>query len=422
MKYSLRLLFREFFASSLDQKIFLVMAMLAGACITADYAVVKPTTNSIFITSYGIRAFPFAWLAALPVNFIIVVLYNKFLTKIGCIKMMCLTTSVIISLNVYASFYISKVSWMPFFMYIWKDIYVLLMFQQLWSVIHSTISQEKAKIFYGIMFGVGGIGAVAGSFIPGFLAIKIGSGHLLFTSLPIYLLFTIFFIYGIRARDGLPHVENLGELKKEKANYMQGIGLIKNSKYLQFILIIVVCMQVTSTLMEFQFNTYLFQKIPLLDQRTEFCGRLFAAINSINILLQFFGSFLLVTWLGLKRSHLLIPSILSCNMLMFLIYPFFSVITYSFSVIKSFDYSIFSIIKEMLYSPLKIQEKFHAKALIDVFAYRTSKALASFIVLFMQTYAGFSIALLTIGNLAIFAIWLFAVFFLFREEKQSQII
>ena len=52
-----------------------------------------------------------------------------------------------------------------------------------------------------------------------------------------------------------------------------------------------------------------------------------------------------------------------------------------FGAVKALDYSIFGIIKEQLYIPLGINEKFKAKAIIDVFAYRSSKALASLLIL-----------------------------------------
>ena len=56
----------------------------------------------------------------------------------------------------------------------------------------------------------------------------------------------------------------------------------------------------------------------------------------------------------------------------------------TYGTIKCFDYSVFGIIKEMLYQPLKVEEKFKAKAIIDVFTYRSAKAVASLIILLLQ--------------------------------------
>ena len=60
----------------------------------------------------------------------------------------------------------------------------MLMFQQLWSVIHSTISFGRAKYLYGLFFGMGALGAAIGSILPGYFAVKMGSESLLMATLP----------------------------------------------------------------------------------------------------------------------------------------------------------------------------------------------------------------------------------------------
>ena len=92
-------------------------------------------------------------------------------------------------LNALSGFYVAENPIISFLLYVWKDIYVLLMFQQLWSVIHTRTEMSQAKYLYGILFGVSGCGAIFGSMAPSFLAIKIGSEHLLFITAPFDLLF-----------------------------------------------------------------------------------------------------------------------------------------------------------------------------------------------------------------------------------------
>ena len=61
--------------------------------------------------------------------------------------------------------------------------------------------------------------------------------------------------------------------------------------------------------------------------------------------------------------------------------PSFAMTAFAYSLTKSIDYSIFGVLREMLFLPLKLDEKYRAKAVIDVFAHRTSKALASFLLI-----------------------------------------
>ncbi|MCB1084170.1 MAG: hypothetical protein KDK61_07650, partial [Simkania sp.] len=199
--------------------------------------------------------------------------------------------------------------------------------------------------------------------------------------------------------------------------------LIRSSSSLQFILLIVILMQLSTTIMEYQFNTYLQERYPIQDFRTQFYGQLCGVMNICKLCLQFFATFLLVKFLGLRKSHFIVPGILFGNAFLILMQPTFGVITYGFSVIKTFDYSVFNIIKEMLYVPLKNDEKFKAKAIIDVFAYRSAKALASIFVIGVQFLFPSKLPYAySWGPFTLFVLWIFAVIFYFRKSKEQKLL
>lgn len=409
----LRIIKEEILRFTAKERIFILCAMLCGFCISAEYAVVRPVSNAVFITSYSSEAFPWAWLAVVPLNFLIVALYNRFLPQLGCFKMFLITTSAIIGGNIFCALFMKQFSSLPFIFYVWKEIYVLLMFQQLWSVIHSTVKLDKAKYLYGLLFAVGGFGGVMGSILPGFFAVKMGSENLLYATLPIYLALMVAYFWMLKHTDTLPK----NEWEKE-SSWQEGFQLIKSSKYLMFILFIVLFMQISSTVVYYQFNTILETTIGDKDMRTEYCGRVLGIVNSLTIGLQLFGSFLFVHFLGLRASHIMIPCALSINALGCLLLPTFPMISYAYITIKACDFSIFGVIKEMLYIPLKIDEKFHAKAIIDVFAYRTAKAFASFLILFFQfVHAPFSF--LSWGSIFLFALWSLIVLRMYQHKEET---
>jgi AAA family ATP:ADP antiporter len=193
--------------------------------------------------------------------------------------------------------------------------------------------------------------------------------------------------------------------------------LIRSSTFLSFILFIVILMQLSSTLIDYQFNQFLQDYISEKDLRTQYTGRILGIVHCTTLALQFFGSFLLVHFLGVKRSHFFIPLVLGINNLAFLFLPGFGLITFSYITVKCFDFSLFGIVKEMMYIPLKNDEKFRAKAFIDVFAYRTSKAFASFLIFglqfFMHAHLRFTIALL---GLVLFILWVYTVKKMLKTE------
>jgi hypothetical protein len=78
----------EILQLSWTQRAFILCAMICGFCITADYGIVRPVSNSLFITDHGSEFFSYAWLAIVPLNFLIVELYNRFLARLGILRML----------------------------------------------------------------------------------------------------------------------------------------------------------------------------------------------------------------------------------------------------------------------------------------------------------------------------------------------
>jgi len=113
--------------------------------------------------------------------------------------------------------------------------------------------------------------------------------------------------------------------------------------------------------------------------------------------------------------HLIIPLSILGNILLFIFRPTFLVASYLFAYIKFIDFSVFNISKEMLYLPLKIDEKFRAKAVIDVFSCRTAKGLSSIFLLFIGC---FNIQfLISYFLFMIVILWMLSLKFLVKEHN-----
>lgn len=391
-------------AFSTKEKIFLLLAMACGFLISADYAIIRPASQSIFVHFFGSKMLPYVWICSIPFNLLIVSLYNYFLPKWGCFRFFLLSSILIATGNGVAGYFIGKVPAVSFSFYIWKEVYVLLMFQQVWAVIHATISLEKAKYLYGVLFGFGALGGFLGSLVPGFLAVWMGSESLLFFTAPLYL-FLIVTYFGLIKYSGVKeNVSSTGT--KSFSSLAQGVRLITSSFVLKAILGMAVCMQITATLTDFQFQSLLEKGFPDKDLRTQCVGQLVSIGNVLTMGLQFFGTFLCIRLLGLQRSHFLVPAILGVCALIFLFSSSFTVMATFFVTLKALEFSLFTVIKEMLYIPLRLEEKFQAKAIIDVFMGRFAKIGASLVILGSQflfpSYIGSLISWLSLG---IFLLW-----------------
>ncbi|NGX45975.1 MAG: hypothetical protein K940chlam2_01156 [Chlamydiae bacterium] len=376
-------LFKEEFGSySKIERLFIFAAMICGFLICAEYSTIRPAANSLFLHTFTARALPYAWIATVPLNFLLVSLYSALLPKWGPRRVFFTTIVLIAGGNFAFATLLPIFPTLSFPFYVWKEVYILLMFQQLWSLIHATVNLKRARYLYGVIFGIGGIGSICGSTLPTFFAVSMGSESMLFFSLPIYALLLFFYLRAARYC-GADHLAASLERPK-RGGLSHGIKLIASSRFLIFILLLVVFMQLTSTIVDFQFSDYLESRIPETDLRTAFAGKVMGMIHTITVALQFIGSYFLIRFIGLKNTHFSIPVILGACALSFAFVPAFALLTLSFVAVKTLDFSLFGVVKEMLYIPLSTDEKFRAKAVIDIFAYRSSKAVASLAILGLQ--------------------------------------
>ena len=330
---------------------------------------------------------------------------------------MLFTFALLVSgINALTGLFYSKLPELIFFQYIWKDVYILLMLKQLWSMIHSTIPFTRAKYLYGCIYGMGTVGAVTGSLVPSFFASYAGSEQILLLSLPVYLLLMFTYIKAYK-RSGISD-SNFEKDLSEDPRPKEALALIKRSPVLIAVLLLVIFMQISVGLIEYRFNVHLELNILDKDLRTEYWGRIVGIINIFSLAFQFIGAVLVVKTIGLRRSHFLVPTLLCLSVLSSLVYPAFAMISFSYIFLKAIDFSLFGVTREMLYAPLQLDAKYRAKAIIDVFAYRTSKAVVSVALLMMQALAGSYLLELTeyVSIFVLFA-WLTTVVYLFRRKE-----
>lgn len=395
------------------ERTFIFCVMMSIFLISCEYGITRPACNSIYISTYSASWIPYAWVAAVPLNFLVIYLYNRFLPLFGCRKMFFLVQAFIVVINTIGGFAATSLPFFPFIQIICKDFYILLMFKQVWSLIHTTISSSKAKVLYGVIAGMGGLGSALGGVLINLLAVRLGTQSLFFFTLPLYVILFFFYTKALDTSTITAHPQVLqgqGDFLHKSA-----LSLIRNSRPLIFVLGIVVFMQLSISLIDYQFNLSLEKEFSSTDLRTQYYGKITWITNGLTALFQFCGGFIVLHFFGLKKCHLFIAIFLLCNGFLLFFMPAFAIISYAFVAIKTLDYSLFGIAREMLYIPMKLNEKFQAKAFIDVFAYRSARALGSLLILFLQFFS--YPQLLSCASILIFSLWFWMVWKLFKTEE-----
>lgn len=394
------------------ERLFLLFSMIAGFGIAMEYSITRPALNSLFVTAYGPEAFPWVWMGTVPLNFLIIWLYNRYLPRLGPVSMMGCVIAGVVAINALSPLITPHFAPFLFLQFAWKEIYILLMYKQLWSMIHATISSARAQVLYGILYLMGSLGSLAGSFVPAFLAPLIGTARFFWISPFLYAVIGMAFLAAFRRSKAQAYRE------EASGSATEALRMIGRNRTLLGVLLLVVFMQITVAFADYRFQFFLAQAEPLVDLRTQLAGRVFGSMNLLSFLFQLIGGVLLVKTIGLRRAHLTIPIALLALTGLLTLNPTFAMAAIVLAVTKSIDFSLFGVVREMLWVPLKLDEKYRAKAIIDVFAYRTAKAFASLLLLGLQLIPGIGILPLVNGlGIAVFTGWLATVYWLLPPRE-----
>ena len=161
------------------------------------------------------------------------------------------------------------------------------------------------------------------------------------------------------------------------------------------------------------FYLILQEDMPDKFERTAFLGDIFSSINSISLLINL----LIMPWL---------LNVVSSRVVHYLL-PVFYIIAMSFvgagvplliagGVFVSFkavDYSLFSVVKELLYFPLNRLQKYGAKYITDVFVYRSAKTVIALLLVKFSTQNDiFMILMVSLG------LWFVSVVVIDRYQQK----
>lgn len=379
---------------------------LAGLAflVLASYEVARPAVESLFLEAYTSRGLPWVWLAVGITAFLVVLAYNRVVARVGLVSLFgraagaSAVVLVLLQLAIRA-----ELPGSVFALYVWKDVYVVVLVEIFWSFANTVIPTHKAKWLYGIFCAVGALGAMSGNLLVGRVAKEAGTSDALWLIVPILCIAAVV-CHGVdrllRADPG----ERMGTAKS--VAFGDGLKVVAGSPYLKWMVALIVFTQLVVSLVDFQFNSVIESFYPETDARTAVIGQVYAAINLGSLVLQL-GAGVVLSVLGVSRSLLAIPLIVGSTLLVFLILPGFVAIAVAKVASKAFDYSIFRAAKELLYIPLGFREKTQGKAVVDILTYRVAKGGASAMLIALGLFGAADLALAC--ALVCAALWIVAI-------------
>ncbi len=390
---------------------------LAALFTLAGYEFIRSASTVLFKSAYGAENLPLVMAAMPVVVFLGVALYGRILSALGPRRTL-LVTSLGSGLLIFTCYLLvvsgSKV--VTPFLYLIKELYIVLLIEQYWSYINSSLAPDTAKKLNGPITGIAGFGGALGGTLVGMTAGEWGTeAMLLFASVSVI---PAALVSNLTYRlHGEPEVPTLVE---SSAGHM-GWHWFKGNPTLTYLLVIVLISQLVAAVLELKFQGLLsIQFAGNPDEETAFQGWFFGTLNTSVLLLQFIIAPVLMSLVALRWVHILMPLIHVTAIGLAIVEPTVFSVGLAFFLFKAFDYSVFRAAKEVLYVPLGFDERYRAKQIIDVFGYRTGKGASSVVIVLLQR-AGVLMSnyYLAAGFIAT-VVWLVLIFPLTRHAKATQ--
>ena len=294
--------------------------------------------------------------------------------------------------------------------YLFGDLFSTIMVAAFFAFLNDSVSPEAAKRLYGPIVAGGVGGGVFGALVlstwierlspPQWLGVCCAMGTAIAGTA---------WLAG-RAHRALPAASRSSERAaaavRPRNPAIAGAALVLRSRYLLAIVAIVTLYEIVSTVMDFQFTSTVahYFEGPAIGKHL---SRVFAITNVVSLLVQVFVTGAVMSRLGVGTALLVLPATAFAASAAFLAAPTLWLGSLLNTADNGFSYSINQSAKEALYTPTTPDEKYAAKAFIDMFGQRFAKTIGVGASLAMsQWFHDFaSVRWLSLVSIAVICVW-----------------
>ncbi len=343
---------------------------VAASFLLCGYEFIRAVSDSLFIEVYTAKNLSRAMVAVPPSVLLILYIYGRLLSWIGATRTLAVTSvlSGALILGCYIAL-LREIGFAAAIIYVFREAYIVIIIEQFWSFVNSTLTSKQAKIINGPFCAVASVGSVVGGMLVARWAEALGSKKLLLFAAGSLIPAAIFGIIAYTlAGEPQPTVAEEGGRRGHL-----GLKTFFSSKYLVFIGLLILSTQVISTVLELRFKGLVETEIPVTDTRTAYFGSFYAMLGAISAIMQLIVVPIALRFVSLKIIHIGIPIVHLFNGLVLTLKPSLRTSARAFLTFKALDYSLFRAAKELFYMPLSYDEKYRAKQIIDSFGYRFAK-------------------------------------------------
>ena len=351
--------------------------------------IIKPVVNAQFVSIIGIDQLPFVFVLVAIFAMVVSTIYSKALNTNSLRKVTSATLYVsiicLVAFGLLLHFDIAT-NITLYALYIGVAIFGVLATSQFWIMANLVFDAREAKRLFSFIGAGPIVGGVAGGYVASVVASYIEGTNLLFLGA-----FLLCFCIPLNRKIWKEHIQNLTHFQSKKRFSDFGdhpFWLIRKSKHLTYLALVIGLSVLISKLVEFQFSSIASVTFTDPDELTSFFGFWFSTFNVVSLLIQLFLTKKIVGTYGVGTSLFALPGGVLLGSLVLLFSPMLWAAIFTKLWEVSVKQSINKSATELLSLPIPAAIKSQTKSFIDVFVDLAATGIAGLFLMFLVNGLG----------------------------------
>jgi AAA family ATP:ADP antiporter len=390
--------------------------------VMTSYTALKPVTRSQFIKDLGADNLPLVQFAfGIMIGFIMQG-YAAIVGRMPRRWALPMTLGGLVGLLVvFWLWFQSGSQWASTGFYFFGLILGILVISQFWTLANEVYDPRQAKRLFGFIGGGASLGGIAGSSLS-LQATTIGTTNLLLVSAALMTVCLVLVVAIIKRERPIIKGSLTGG-EDEGVSSSEALKLLRDSKHLQTIALIIAFAAIGAAIVEQQLNmaTEAAKGQGNTDSITSFLGEVQLYTSIIGFVIQVWLVSKIQRYLGIGFALLILPISLGLTGSFMLINGALLAPMIARVIDTSLRYTVDKTTREILFLPLPTDVKLQAKPFIDVTVDRLAKGVGALglLVLIQPWGLGLTWQQLSYASLTLVAVWLVAAVYAKREYVRA---
>ncbi len=374
------------------------------------YNIIKPATRSTFISGLGADNLPWVQLVAGILIGFIMQGYSRVIgfvprrwaipvTQVGCVGLLLALWVPLASAQ----------EWASIAFYVLGLILGILLISQFWTLANDVYDARQAKRIFGFIGGGASLGGATGAAVTSMFVERVGTANMVLVSAVVMLMCVGLVILIVRRERSAG--SSAGVVEEEGVGGGEAIRMLRDSKHLQIIAIVIGCAAMGAAIIEQQLNMAAEATLGQgrTDTITAFLAQVTVYLSLIGFAIQVGLTSRIHRLLGLGFALMILPVSLGATAFVMLFNGALWAPAMARILDTSLRYTVDKTSREVLFLPLPAEMKYKAKPFVDVTMDRFAKAMGALLILVLIKPWGLNLdwQRLSLASLTLMVVWVF---------------